>query len=264
MNLIAMIDPSAVVDPTAEIGFVPEDLRDAFEGCTIMTIIGAAAKIQAYARIDVGVRIGAFATIGPSTYINFGSDVGTYVAIGTGSVLDRCVTVGHHTVFGEDVWVGRDTIIGPYCSISVGVSIGDVARLGSGVGISTGVIIKRGQHVPDHWRIRQTVSNTSHLGLQLMTGVHPDPEGYVRLMKPIDANGFDPDIPDHRYVEGHPGPRRAFGYVFYPPRMVGEWCRRDGATHVVSVRVHADDIQRVRNGVLAFAYDDARLFYVRT
>jgi carbonic anhydrase/acetyltransferase-like protein (isoleucine patch superfamily) len=264
INNILIVDSTAYVDPTVEYQSTMEG-SDVLDNTDIYTIIGYRARIGPRTRIEVGTRIGAFTSIGSDSVIGFGSDIGNCVSIGNEAGVGRCATIGHHTIIEDIAWVSSDAIVGPYCHIGLGSHIGPGARLGEAVWTGERVAIYGGQVVPDHWRLRHHVSGFSHLGIHLYTGIHPDENNTVRLMKRIDPTGIDPDNLSHRFVEGGSGKDNGAGFRFYSPRLMGEWCRRDGAAHIVSVRVHVDTMWEMRRDhINVSAYDDARIFYLRT
>lgn len=86
LDLAPGIHPSAIIDPTAEIG----------EGAWIgaFTVIGAKAQIGAGARIMSHVTIGRDAAIGPGAVLHPGARIGARVRIGAGFIAQPNACIG--------------------------------------------------------------------------------------------------------------------------------------------------------------------------
>lgn len=269
MNNIVLVDPTAVVHPTAVIGNPARFLEDAVEGTTLVTIIGPHTNVGERAAVSAGSRIGAFCTLARGAIVGFGVDVGNFVTIASDAGVNHCATIGHHTVLEQNSWVSSDSVVAPYCVIGRYAHVGAAAQLGTGVWIGDNLTVWAGAVIPDHWRLTSEVPQHSPLGLQISTGVHPEgPNQSVRLCNVVGPADTDPEYSAHTYVEGESWTAEAHGgrgITLYPLRMLGQWCGRGKAIRVVTMRVPRASIEPMRRSASfrVYRYDDARLFYVR-
>lgn len=98
-RLTTLVHPSAVVDPTAQVG----------ENCWI----GARAVIEPQAKLGADVFVGASALVGPK------AEIGAHGWLGAGALVGADAVVGSHVVIGADVRIGAGVTIGRHSSIDV-------------------------------------------------------------------------------------------------------------------------------------------------
>lgn len=208
------IAPSAVVDPTAQIG----------EG----------VAIQAGAVVEAHAEIGAGTVIGPNAVVGRGAIVGEDCRIGAGVVLGHCVIGRRNTihpgtcigqdgfgvaldpkgyvkvpqlgrvVIGDDCEIGAnvaidrgagpDTVIGPSCWIDNLVQIGHNVRLGRGCVVVSLAGISGSTQLGDHVVVGGQVGISGHLtiggGVQIAAQ-----SGVMRDVPPGIRIGGSPALP---------------------------------------------------------------------
>lgn len=95
----SFIHPSAVIDPTANIG----------QNC----YIGENTVVAPRARIDYNTCIGTRSNVG------YNSHIGSSVWIGSGCVIGSSSHIGSHSIIGEGAMVSDSVKIGKLCSLQI-------------------------------------------------------------------------------------------------------------------------------------------------
>lgn len=189
------IHPSAVIDPSAQIG----------QGVSI----GPFCVIEAHAKIGDYCRVGAGSVIGPSTQI------GTHALIHPRVTLYHQITIGDRAIIHSGVVIGADGFgfaphpqggwakIAQLGSVHIGndVEIGanttidrgalDNTVIGDGVKLDNQIMLGHNVHVGDHTAIAACVgvAGSTHIGARCIVGGAAMISGHLSIADDVQISG---------------------------------------------------------------------------
>lgn len=140
------IHPTAVIDPSAEIG------QNVSVGA--YSIIGRNTHIGDDTQIDAHVVIDENTTLGENCKVMSGAVLGgapqdykfknesTYLRIGSGNIIRECVTIHRASGEGEATIIGNDNMLMAYCHVGHNCVLGNNITMANMVGISGHTIVE--------------------------------------------------------------------------------------------------------------------------
>ena len=122
-TLTNLIDPTAIISPTAEIG--EGSIIAPFSSVSSNVVLGKNVLIQSYIRVGHDIHIGKHSVISSNCAIGGGTEMGEEVFIGMGAVVKEELKIGDGAVLGMGGVLFKDLAAGM-------TAVGNPARMTKG------------------------------------------------------------------------------------------------------------------------------------
>lgn len=194
--MTSRIHPTALIDPSAEIGSDVEIGAFAIIGPRVQ--LGAGARIGSRATLECNVRLGAGAQVGIGSIIGgapqdlkFAGEE-TWVEIGPRTIVREYATINRGTRATGETRVGADAFIMTYVHLAHDCHLGDGVIIANGTQLAGHVTIEDRAILSGLVAVHQFVKIGTHAFVGGATRVNQDVPPYVKAVgNPVELYGLN-------------------------------------------------------------------------